>query len=279
MSNSFPDLATARLALLGESCEIANEVGLEYAVCGGWSPFLRNSSPISHPGTKDVDLLFADGVEVAGLKAVFDAFLKNEFLPSAKHAFQLIRIYSVGNGRVAFNVDLLHPTEDKVHGDMFVDHFELPVLEDRNAIQQLRFAGKSIAAPYSKFVFAGFVEFASVNCPRPDGGSVMAKIPLIDEVGVLVTKSESCRGVKRPRDLLDIYLAITQPQNREQFFERLKKLKQYHPAAFALLGEIRKAYAANGDTPESVREIFNAAGVKHTKAIAEIENFLNCWLK
>jgi hypothetical protein len=274
--NSLPDLESARLALLGESCEIANAVGLEYAVCGGWSPYLRNSSPVRHPGTKDVDLLFSDGVKVDGLHEVFQAFRDRDFLPSSKHEFQLIRIYDVGQTRLAFNVDLLHPTEGKVHGDMFVDHCELPVLEDCKAITSL-FMEKSIAAPYSTFVFAGFKDSHSVNCPRLDGTFSRIRIPLIDEVGILVTKSESCRSPKRPRDLLDIYLAISQPSNRELFLERLSRLKKFHPAAFNLMREIPLAFNTRHGTPEPIRRVFESAGLDPSRVIQHINQFLDEW--
>lgn len=271
----FPDLKTARLALLGESCAIANTVGLQYAVCGGWSPFLRNAKPIPHPGTKDVDLLFADGVKIEGLKMVFDAFRKHDYLPSAKHEFQLIKVWTVGGCRLAFNVDLLHPTEGKVHGDMFVEHVELPVLEDANAIAKL--TGKSIAAPYSKFVFSGFVEEENVAYRKIDGTEAQAKVPLIDEVGVLVTKSESCRGVKRPRDLFDIYVAITQPQDANVFQNRMTRLQTYHPAAFALLAEIFRSYDMKGEPSRAHSDVFKEARVSFSDATASIDRFLRHW--
>lgn len=273
--DSFPDLQTARLALLGESCEIANSVGLEYAVCGGWSPFLRNAKPIPHPGTKDVDLLFADGVNVKGLRKVFHAFLECDFLPSAKHEFQLLKVYTVGGSRLAFNVDLLHPTEGRVRGDMFVEHVELPVLEDRDAIAKLK--GKSIAAPYSRFVFSGFIDDENVSCMRPDGTQTTVRVPLIDEVGVLVTKSESCRGVKRPRDLFDIFLAITQPRDADLFVDRLKRLKEHHPAAFKLLAEIHQASNAKGNPSQSQLDVFSEAGIGREDATGRVNRFLEEW--
>ena len=107
----FPNLKSAYLGLLGEACQIADTTGLSYAVCGGWSPFLRNSNPIHHPGTKDVDLLFSDGIKVDALHDVVKSFLKAGYLPSAKHEFQILRIFQVNNCELAFNIDLLHPSE------------------------------------------------------------------------------------------------------------------------------------------------------------------------
>jgi len=37
-------------ALLLESVAIADDAGITFAVIGGWSPLLLNSSPIPHPG-------------------------------------------------------------------------------------------------------------------------------------------------------------------------------------------------------------------------------------
>lgn len=268
----YPDLKSARLGLLGESCEIANRVGLEYAVCGGWSPFLRNSAPIQHPGTKDVDLLFADGVKVNALSDVVEAFIDKGFYQSTKHEFQLIRILEVGGHRLAFNVDLLHPAESNVRNGMFVEHLELPVLEDVNAIARLK--AKSIAAPHSQFVFTGFVEWERINYLSPDQISTETNVPLIDEVGVLVTKSKSCLGPKRPRDLFDIFLAITQPRNEAIMKQRLQLLHDQFPAAFELIAEIKGAYREPNRLSSEARATFEVAGVTPDAAMARIDSFL-----
>jgi len=69
----FSTIPEAVRGLLGEACTIANKSNLRYAACGGWSPCLRNSGTIPHPGTKDVDLLFSQATEVGALWEVLAA--------------------------------------------------------------------------------------------------------------------------------------------------------------------------------------------------------------
>lgn len=64
----FASLEQARVALLCDAVRLASSSGESFAVIGGWSPFLLNSTPIKHPGTADVDLLFAEGVTAGQLK-------------------------------------------------------------------------------------------------------------------------------------------------------------------------------------------------------------------
>jgi hypothetical protein len=110
----YPDKLTACQGILGESVEIVRSMGLPFAVVGGWSPFYLNNPTGLHPGSKDVDLLFSEAVEVKGLAKVVEHFLGRGYLPSAKHDFQLLRIVGGGKGQFVFNVDFLHPKESTV---------------------------------------------------------------------------------------------------------------------------------------------------------------------
>ena len=221
----YENIQSAAKGLLVESCAIANETGFTYVVCGGWSPYLRNSSPIPHPGTKDVDLLFEAGHEMYELRDVVKLFLSRGFLHSAKHEFQLLRSVNVDGHQFVFNVDLLHPMETRNAPELFVDHWELPVPIDD--FGKAKFTSKSIALPDSNFVFQGHVENEIV-----ESMGKTADVPLIDETALLVTKSKSFKSVKRSRDIFDAYLAITQPRDAETFKEKLANLKSHDGETF-----------------------------------------------
>ncbi len=75
----YASLSSAAKGLLGEATLIASKCGKKFAVCGGWSPFLRNADRFGHPGTRDVDLLFSDGADKENLKEVVSAFLQHGY--------------------------------------------------------------------------------------------------------------------------------------------------------------------------------------------------------
>jgi len=147
---SFASLEEARVALLCDAVSLASRAGEQFAVIGGWSPFLLNSAPIKHPGTADVDLLFSEGVTPGRLRMVYELFLAEGYYPSAKHPFQLLQVIQVGSEKLAFNIDFLHPNEQGQR-DLFADHIELPVPLTPFIRRQLKM--KSIAVPASKFIF------------------------------------------------------------------------------------------------------------------------------
>ncbi len=236
----YRDKLTACQGILGESVEIAQSTGLPFAVVGGWSPFYLNNPAGLHPGSKDVDLLFSEAVEVKGLAKVVERFLARGYLPSAKHDFQLLRVVDGGNGRFVFNVDFLHPKESTVPPgeSLFVDHLELPFPESE-FIKEQHFV-RSIALPSSQFIF-DFKRIAqkSVRCRFVDGREAEVTVPLADEAAILVTKSESMRGSKRPRDPLDVYLAIAYCRDRSEttsFFGKI--LKTARPEIYNTLFQI-----------------------------------------
>jgi hypothetical protein len=146
----FDNLEEARKALLCHAVGVAKASGEPFAVIGGWSPVLLNSEPIRHPGTADVDLLFAEGVSPGRLQQCYRLLLDAGYYPSAKHEFQLVWLATVASREFAFNVDILHPDEHSRH-HLFVDHMELPVPMTPFIKQYLKL--KSVVIPASRFVF------------------------------------------------------------------------------------------------------------------------------
>lgn len=59
----YTDIQTGAFGLLYDTTKLLNELGVKYIIIGGWTPFLLNSKPILHPGTKDVDVLFDGAYE------------------------------------------------------------------------------------------------------------------------------------------------------------------------------------------------------------------------
>jgi hypothetical protein len=207
MEGRYQDLSEAARGVLCDAVSIANEAGQPFVVIGGWSPFLLNSAPIVHPGTRDVDLLFERGATVGQLEQVVGAFLRRGYLSSAKHSFQLLRPVQVRDREFVFNVDFLHCDAQENASELFADHL---VLKDG----PLLYRYQSILVPLSSLLFEkdGHLQHR-IEGTLPDGREVEVTLPLMNELGTLLTKSASMFGVKRPRDAFDIMLAICQARD------------------------------------------------------------------
>jgi hypothetical protein len=269
----FSTIPEAARGLLGEACTIANKSNLRYAVCGGWSPYLRNSGKIPHPGTKDVDLLFSQATEVGALREVLRAFLEAGYLPSAKHEFQLLRLLKVDKQNFVFNVDFLHPTEPGNTAPLFVDHLDITTSTGEPVFILAK--GKSISLPDSQIVFEGDLAASEeLNYTTAAGEPALLTLPLLDEVGLLVTKSKSCSSSKRHRDLFDIYLAIKQARDPNALRLKLSALKATSQGPFESLSGIRRALDPQKLTPD-VKACFQRAGTDPITAVQEIAAFLD----
>jgi hypothetical protein len=238
---SFATISDGARAMLIDAVNCVSGTGHEFAVVGGWSPVLLNSHAVPHPGTIDADLLFSRGAEQGGLREVVRALIDAGFHPSAKHAFQLLRVVSVAGEKMVFNVDLLHPSEAITgrpsSADLFVEHITLEIPWD--AIRGERFAAKSIAAPHSGFILDDqrYV-LETVHVEDVEGETSSAEVPVIDELALLVTKSKSVSLAKRPRDSFDIWLAIDQARDPEQLAKDTRRLEEARTEAYLSLGEI-----------------------------------------
>ena len=237
--HNYLSLQDAVTGILGEVCELLRGYRSRFAIIGGWSPFLLNSSPIQHPGTKDVDILFEEGTKKGELLDIVQSFVGAGFLLSAKHQFQVLRILNVLGTPFVFNVDVLHPTIGNESPELFVDHLELPV--PMSSYRDDSFTFKSIVLPYSKFLFDGYIENTTVRCILPNGQECDSTVPLMNEVGTIVTKSSSCGSRKRHRDAFDIYLAIRQARNPSILIDSLQSLKKHNLAVFNTLYEIKRS--------------------------------------
>jgi len=252
--HKYDDVLSAAKGLLIEVITIIQTTNLEYAIVGGWSPYLRNDASItglSHPGTKDVDVLFLEGYQKSRLKDVVQAFLQQDYLVSAKHDFQLFRSLKVRDYDLVFNVDLLHPLESKANAEIFVDHLDLGIPEDKLYKDVRNKKAKSVALPYSKYIFDGFVKNFTLTYTAPNGNDSTVMVPLIDEAGLILSKSISITAPKRQRDAFDVYLAMRQP-NIEKTKKKLttacqqtKDLKSALESLIKYVTEYHETFDAN----------------------------------
>lgn len=212
--------------LLVDVCQTVLSVSGQFVVVGGWCPFLRGGNEkLKHPGTRDVDLLFNNDVEIA--RQAVKALFKVGFIPSAKHEFQLLKTVSVLGKTFIYNVDILLPNESVENPDMFNDILDLGIPErvDSDLTRHVR----SIALPSAAIVFR---EKLWSNFPAPSLTTM--DIPLLNEAGLIITKARSIRSAKRPRDAFDIFYVLTGPKSDEI----LAKLAELRKADFGIREEI-----------------------------------------
>lgn len=232
----YENVLSASKGLLVEVVNLLSKSSVKFVVIGGWCPYLRNASTtLTHPGTKDVDILFSDGNVKGQLNEAIEILLENGFLVSAKHDFQLLKQYKVGSNEFVFNIDLLHPSETLNNPEMMVDHFNLGVTEsDLPGDKHV----KSIVLPSSQLIFEGFYSSFPFSHTQSDGEYLSVDIPLIDAAGLVLSKCQSVKLKKRPRDSYDIYLMLMQGDVKKTC-EKLRASSVDIPPVKELLVELR----------------------------------------
>ena len=242
--DEYSNIQTGACGLLYETTSLLNKLDVKYIIVGGWSPYLLNSKPISHPGTKDVDVFFEGGYEKHSLKKIILEFLHNDFILSAKHDFQLFKIIKVDGNEFVYNVDLLHPFESIEKKEIYVEQIDLGIPADKYRSQTFRI--KSILLPDSQslFTYNMFIDF-QIEITTVQSKIQKQTIPLMSELGTLITKSKSVLIEKRYRDALDIYLTIKQSQNFDLLIESIINLRKENLDTYNVLYDIRKAHEEN----------------------------------
>lgn len=233
MAFEFKTINDAACCLLGESVSIINQFAADYVIIGGWSPYLRYNSGKIHPGTKDVDVLFHNANNVDAIKDIIIGFLERGFLLSAKHDFQLIKLYNVSGREFAFNVDVLHPTKSaiKIEDDMFVKHLDVEV--PISSLRSDTYKFKSIVQPEAECIFSETMhDNFDLNYTNSNGQNENVQFELLNDIGCLFSKSTSCQNSKRHRDSFDIYLSITNNDNYDGLIKKILKLKTSESSAF-----------------------------------------------
>lgn len=193
--------------LLREAVQLLGDVGKDTVLVGGWGPYIRNLG--SHPGTKDVDILFPKSYTRDDIAKATKPFLDAGFLLSAKHDFQLFRPYRIGNHSYVFNVDLLHPVIQKTSMAEFMDIIDLDITFDgkmAKAVKTICIVGGNIMFDHKLYVETNYSGL-SFNTLSP--------------TGIVLSKLQSCENPKRPRDIYDIYLSVRENPNVGRELEAL----------------------------------------------------------
>lgn len=210
-ADSFGSIGEAAFAFLLRTTDLLASASNSWIIVGGWGPVLRGvqTDKLRHPGTVDVDVLF--GGNRAEMAKSVEVLLKAGYVSSAKHAFQLLDKVFVGDREFIFNVDFLHPEESRANPEMFVDIVDLGVVDELDPTGK-RFA-KSIIFPSARLIFNN--NFWSQFEVPSRGHAGKITLPLIDEVGLILSKSESVKNKKRTRDSFDIFFTLAQPNGKD----------------------------------------------------------------
>jgi len=234
---TFPDLNSAAKGVLLSTVSVLASTRVFFVVAGGWAPVLYEPEHpfLTHPGTRDVDILLLDKVQRSA-EAV-EALIKAGFRPSAKHEFQLLRSARVASREFVFNVDLMHPLEGSDASDLFRDLFDLDVPDEPN-LDASRFV-KSIVLPSSSLIAEHSLHSGIlVKGTDLDGRAATITAQVITPVGSILSKCASVAQPKRPRDAFDIFYMLTS-NHAANYVAELKTLASEVPAFNEELAKLR----------------------------------------
>jgi hypothetical protein len=216
--------------LLFESTSILLKHKVEFAVVGGWSPFLFHRSKFGHPGTFDVDiLLHENSLDDRSFESASEAMLNSGYMRAPKNIFQAHRILDVGGENLVFHIDFLNERDTGNEIDLVVGSGRM----------------KSVYTPPMKAIF-NFQEYRAhksypkVNFPSP--------------ATFIVTKAAAIGVKKRKRDAFDVF--VTAQDQGADFKVKWAALCEqdglFSNANDALLKAIR-----NGDAVQKISNIFS----------------------
>ena len=112
----------------------------------------------------------------------------------------------------------------------------------------------SIAVPEASVIFNGLLVEFEVAGTLPSGEKISAPIPLMNELGLVVTKSKSFTHEKRPRDLFDIYLSIKQARDPAEMIESARQLRSYDAGAFHCITGLRDSLIESPGLEKNIRK-------------------------
>ncbi len=136
--------------------------------------------------------------------------LNSGFKLSAKHEFQMLLNITVDAREFIFNVDFMHPSEQRDNPELLSEIFDLGVPDLSDPTGRRWF--KSIVFQPAKLVFQRKL-FSTFKHSGLDiyGSNLSENIPLLSEAGLVLSKLNSVKQVKRPRDAFDIYYVLAGP--------------------------------------------------------------------
>ncbi|NIJ83048.1 hypothetical protein FHY35_000003 [Xanthomonas arboricola] len=257
----FQSEQEAAKAMLLEVTQILNRKTIDYAVVGGWVPYLFNCSPVAHPGTFDVDIVLNTALNKDDVILALDSMINDfGYMRAPKNAFQVYRAIPVLGETMIFHVDFLHRKYADDTGDL------------------TRSWGRyqSITAPGTDVIFTHQqTQSHLVEALGMDGNSLKSDVTFASEAAFLSTKGRSVGFGKRERDAFDIYLIITQSQDLEKLVRAATALMLNGVFCASMLRMYKEFTADSSAVQMSVKFLCGASEAyrgKPTEAAAEISS-------
>lgn len=195
----YKDEQEAAKGILGEAVKIISDNQIDYAIVGGWIPFLFYSDIYPHPGSFDVDLLLNDETTKAQMEKAVEVFKKNGYHFASKNKFQLHKLLNVAGEEIIFHVDFLHRKYAPDQEDGFFLNWNKMM---------------SIAGPGTDIIFIDNERTTKeLKFNLPDETIETLTVNFASEIGFLCAKGRALDTPKRVRDSYDIFLIICQSKD------------------------------------------------------------------
>lgn len=218
MSQIYNSEQDAAMAMLIDVGNLMNRHTIDYAVIGGWIPYLFNSKPIPHPGTFDVDIVLNTALSKEQvIKALDQMIFDRGYLRAPKNSFQIYKKMTVLEESMIFHVDFLH----RKYADDSDD-----LTRSWGRYQSISTVGTDVIFTEKE------TRNEKVTMVSSAGENISANITFASEAGFLCSKGRSVGLGKRDRDGFDIYLVITQSTDIQKLIQRSRELMS--DAVFAI---------------------------------------------
>jgi hypothetical protein len=246
---SYTSEQDAAFALLKDATSILETCGVQFAIVGGWVPYIFHRHLFGHPGTFDVDfLLHSSSLEDESFDKAAEHLLHNGYLRAVKNRFQAHRVFQVQGEELVFHVDFLNETNQ---GE------QLNIVGGKGRLQ-------SIYTPAMEAVFK-YTPFRSH--PSLPG----LKFPSVETF--LASKAAATLVKKRPRDAFDAFITASDqnPADLRESWHKLQSDGLFRDANDNFLKALRE-----GDAIEKIQAQLSSLGspVPEKENIQEIFRFL-----
>jgi hypothetical protein len=191
--------------------------------------------------------LFPQNYSKLEIVAILERFLENGFYISAKNDYELCRAYEIGKQTYIYNVDLLHPTEGKINKVDFIEIMDLDVTVGGIRVKPIL----TINIQHGDIIYSNNL-FENISFNE-------SSFNVLDGAGIIISKLDSCHNKKRPRDIYDIYLSLSEPF----IFEKINMLAQKNPIIDSGIRRYSDKLKSDWKTYESNLREF---GVSNSKA-------------
>lgn len=217
--------------LLHETTAKLLQYKVDFAVVGGWSPFLFHSTRYGHPGTFDVDILLQPhSLDNGSFDQATESLLTDGYLRAPKNIYQAHRVLQVAGEDLVFHVDFLNERDPG------------------NALELVGGTGrmKSIYTEAMQAVFRyenyrSHVDFPGVRFPSPET--------------FVVTKAAAAIVKKRRRDAFDVFVTL-KDQDADKFGASWRELSDRDGLFSDATEALRKA-VDDGDAIEKIQVVLH----------------------